>query len=108
MSTFQVFCLTGFGFILISHYKEYGILHIEDDSYFSLVGMIGGFTNGYIFYILYFFRISRFLWSFLLDFINYKILVFINISMAMILAGTINLIADSKILFMIWVILTYL
>jgi hypothetical protein len=51
MSTFQVFCLTGFGFILISHYKEYGILHIEDDSYFSLVGMIGGFTNGYIFHI---------------------------------------------------------
>ncbi|CAD8105092.1 unnamed protein product [Paramecium primaurelia] len=98
LSTFQVFCLTGFGFILISHYKEYGIVHIPDDQFFSLVGMIGGFTNG----------LSRFLWSFLLDFINYKYLVFINIVMAMILAATINLIADSKFLFMLWVILTYL
>lgn len=63
---------------------------------------------GIYFIFKIFFRISRFLWSFLLDFINYKILVFINISMAMVLAGTINLIADSKILFMIWVVLTYL
>ncbi|CAD8211111.1 unnamed protein product [Paramecium octaurelia] len=98
LSTFQVFCLTGFGFILISHYKEFGIVHIPDDQFFSLVGMIGGFTNG----------LSRFLWSYLLDFINYKYLVFFNIIMAMTLAATINLIADSKVLFMMWIIFTYL
>lgn len=60
MSTFQVFCLTGFGFILISHYKEYGIKHIKDDSYFSLVGMIGGFTNGYIVYLNFFLEFQDF------------------------------------------------
>lgn len=90
---------------MISHYKEFGIVHIPDDQFFSLVGMIGGFTNGYFMIVN---RLSRFLWSFLLDFINYKILVFINIVMAIALASTINLIADSKFLFMLWVILTYL
>lgn len=44
----------------------------------------------------------------MLDYVDDKYLVLINIGMATVLSGTLNMIADSKALFMMWIVLIYL
>ncbi|KAM3132172.1 hypothetical protein pb186bvf_015767 [Paramecium bursaria] len=97
-SCVHLFCLTGFGFMVVSQYKSFGTKHISDDKFFSLVGSIGGLVNG----------LSRFLWSFLLDFFNGQILILANIILVILISLTINMIVDEKLLYLTWVSLVYL
>ena len=82
---FMVFSLCSFGFLVASHYKEYGIVRIHNDSYFALVGSLAGFANG----------ISRFMWSNIADHINHHTLIKINILMIIILSGSLKFISNS-------------
>ena len=81
----MVFSLCSFGFLVASHYKEYGIVRIHNDSYFALVGSLAGFANG----------LSRFLWSNLADHINHYTLIKINILMIITLSCTLKFISNS-------------
>ena len=84
--------------MIATDYKAYGVEMIKnEDNFISLVGSIGGFSNG----------ISRFFWSSLLDYISPNKLLFINMSMMIVLAVTFNLVATYKTCFMIWMILIY-
>ena len=82
---FMVFSLCSFGFLVASHYKEYGIERIHNDSYFALVGSLAGFANG----------ISRFMWSNIADHINHHSLIKINILMIIVLSGTLKFVSNS-------------
>ena len=81
----MLFSLCSFGFLIASHYKEYGIVRIHNDSYFALVGSLAGLTNG----------LSRFLWSNLADHINHHTLIKINILMIFILSSSLKFISNS-------------
>ncbi|KAM3132157.1 hypothetical protein pb186bvf_015752 [Paramecium bursaria] len=94
----MLFSLCSFGFLIASHYKEYGIVRIHNDSYFALVGSLAGLTNG----------LSRFLWSNLADHINHHTLIKINILMIFILSSSLKFISNSQILYLIWIVLIYL
>jgi hypothetical protein len=92
------YCQTGYGLMMASNYKTYGIGVIShDDNFFSLVGSVGGLFNG----------LSRFFWASLLDYLSPSKLMYINIVMMMVLSATFNLVASSKACFMLWMILLY-
>lgn len=54
-----------FGMFVAFNYKEYGLNHIRDDQFLTLVGSMGGIANG----------ISRIFWGTLLDYFSFRVLM---------------------------------
>lgn len=88
---------TGLGLMSAANYKSYGLTHVEDEHFFTLVGSLGGFFNG----------LSRFFWSFVLDYFSNTWVLRCNLLLYVATSLTIELIAGSKVLLMLWIIMIY-
>ena len=62
---------TNLGLMIAANYKNYGLEYIHDENFFTLVGSLGGLFNG----------LSRFFWSFLLDYYSENIILFSNLTL---------------------------
>ena len=67
-------------FLLTGNYKTYVKTAITDDKFLTLIGTFGAIGNGF----------SRFLWSVLFNKTGYKFVMLANISLCMIVLGTIR------------------
>lgn len=74
---------TGLGLMSAANYKSYGLTYIDDEHFFTLVGSLGGFFNG----------LSRFFWSFLLDYFSENAILRCNLVLYVFSSLTIELIA---------------
>jgi len=81
-----------FGLLMANNYKVYGLTRIADDSWVTLVGSIGSASNG----------CSRLFWAALYDRFGFKKVYFILMAIQIAIAGTLDMIAGVKILYLFW------
>lgn len=94
-----IYCMAGFGVLMASNYKLYGLLQpsLKDDKFLTLVGSLGSVMNS----------LSRFVWGFLLDKVPFKILAFANLALTEILCSTLTLVIGSRALYMTYILTIY-
>jgi predicted MFS family arabinose efflux permease len=88
---------SSFGMFIAFNYKEYGMLHIQDDQFLTLAGSLGGIANGF----------SRIFWGTLLDFFTFKTLMIVVNGGLLAIALSIQFLSEQKVFFVIYVVITY-
>jgi len=77
--------------------NNYGLEHIADDAFITIVGTVGAISNG----------VSRNVWATLLDRLPYKYVFGTLLVIQTVIGFTLELIVDSRPLYMIWISIAY-
>jgi len=85
-------CGATLGLFLASSFKVYGSNKINDDHFLTVIGSFGSIANG----------CTRAVWALSFDKFGFKKVYFVLLSIQLILAPTLDLVAGSKTLFLIW------
>lgn len=93
-----VFFGCSFGLYITNQYKNYGMTHIANDHLQSYIGTIAAFCNAF----------ARFFLTFALDYVSFRALYAVNSVLQAALAATISMVADSPVLFGVWVSLSFI
>ena len=92
----MIFFTSGYGLFLANNFKNYGILHINNDQFLTLVGSLGSAANAG----------SRVVWGLLLDRFPFRNIYFALVVIQLVMVATLNLIADTKALYLIWIFIS--
>jgi len=86
-----------FPYYVAANFKSYGSTNISDDQFITIVGAIGSALNG----------ASRIGWATIFDFFGFKYVYMALLLIEMTIAFTFVAVAKVKILYLIWVAITY-
>jgi len=85
------------GSVLSAVYKNYGLENNPDDQFMTIVGTVGSIANG----------VSRNVWAIMLDKFQYKHIFSILLCIQIAIGFTMELIVPNKVLYMLWVAISY-
>ena len=93
--SFTSYCYVGFALL---QYKNYAMTKSKNDQLLSLIGSVGFICN----------TITRFLVSVLMDYITFRSVSIVVMSLQIVLAATIHWVVAEPLIYMIWVSLTFI